>query len=78
LDALDHNLSALVIVPPIGLEENFQALALALCFACLVGVVILGLGSLRTGRRGAFAPAMFSLLALTLILGALGLWDLVG
>jgi hypothetical protein len=78
VDAIDHNLSALVIVPPIGLGTSLLSQSLALCLACLVGMVVLDLGAGRTAKRGAVRTAIFCLLALTLVLAAVMFWNEVG
>lgn len=70
-----HNLAAMAIVPPLGLGPSFMVPALAVCLACLFGLMALGMmsrGSLRN-----MAPAGFCLLALTVILWAMALWNVL-
>ncbi len=69
MDPPDHHLGAAAIVPPLGFGLAFLVPSLIVCMVCLLGVAVLG--AVATGRRRRLmAPALFSLLALTLILFA--------
>jgi hypothetical protein len=66
---LDHNLVASAIVPPLGFGLSFLVPSLIVCLVCLIGVLVLGAAATEKRRR-LIAPAMFSLLALTIIMFA--------
>ncbi|MBI0583545.1 MAG: hypothetical protein ISF22_04880 [Methanomassiliicoccus sp.] len=68
----DNNL-ALALVPPLAIGTSFLAPALAICLACLFGVMVLGAVSRRVNLR-MLTPAAYCLLLLALVLGALVLW----
>jgi hypothetical protein len=68
MDPLDHHLEA-AIVPPLGFGLSFLLPSLIVCLVCLIGVLVLGAAASRRRRR-LIVPAMFSLLALTLIMFA--------
>lgn len=70
-----HNLGALAIVPPLGLATSFLTPALAVSLACLFGVLMLGVISRGDLRR--VAPVGLCLLALTIILWSLALWNVL-
>ncbi len=63
------------MVPPLGLGPSFLAPALAICLACLFGVLVLGVMSRGSLRK--IAPVGLCLLALTTILWALELWNVL-
>lgn len=69
MDPPDHHLGAAAIVPPLGFGLAFLVPSLMVCLVCLLGVAVLSAAA--TGRkRRLMAPAMFSLLALTVIMFA--------
>lgn len=69
-------MSALIIVPPVGLGGDLLLPALILSLSCLVGLLYLRqIG----GTRGRVASSvLFCVLMLTLVLGAVELWSWPG